>query len=100
MHEGDENWHEVGDVLCRQNDIIGFGIVRAQRTKLLVKRPQQGALQALQAKSEALQSSMCVYRAQFRALLLHANSHYPPALLATTFRLKQDKLIRYLSHPF
>ena len=68
MQEGDENWHEVGDGLCRQNDIIGFGIARAQRTKLLVKRAQQGALQALQAKSEALQSSMCVYRAQFRAL--------------------------------
>ena len=71
MHEGDENWHEVGDVLCRQNDIIGFGIVRAQRTKLLVKRAQQGALQALQAKSEALQSSLCAFRAQFRALCVH-----------------------------
>ena len=68
MQEGDENWHEVGDGLCWQNDIIGFGIARAQRTKLLVKRTQQGALQALQAKSEALQSSMCVYRAQFRVL--------------------------------
>ena len=68
MQEGNENWHEVGDGLCRQNDIIGFEIARAQRTKLLVKRAQQGALQALQAKSEALQSSMCVYRAQFRAL--------------------------------
>ena len=68
MQEGDENWHEVGDGLCRQNDIIGFGIARAQRTKLLVKRAQQGALQALQAKSEALQSSMCAFCAQFRAL--------------------------------
>ena len=68
MQEGDENRHKVGDGLCRQNDIIGFGIARAQRTKLLAKRTQQGALQALQAKSEALQSSMCVYRAQFRAL--------------------------------
>ena len=68
MQEGDENWHEVGDGLCRQNDIIGFEIALAQRTKLLVKRAQQGALQALQAKSEALQSSMCVYRVQFRAL--------------------------------
>ena len=63
MQEGDENWHEVGDGLCRQNDIIGFGIARAQRTKLLVKRAQQGALQALQAKSEALQSSLCTFRA-------------------------------------
>ena len=33
-------------------------------------------------------------------LLLHANFHRPPALLTTTFRLKQDKLIRYPSHPF
>ena len=56
MQEGDENWHEVGDGRFRQNDIIGFEIARAQRTKLLVKRAQQGALQALQAKSEALQS--------------------------------------------
>ena len=79
MQEGDENWHEVGDGLCRQNDIIGFEIARAQRTKLLVKRAQQGALQAY---------------------LLHANFHRPPALLMTTFRLKRDKLIRYPSHPF
>ena len=71
MQEGDENWHEVGDGLCRQNDIIGFGIDRAQRTKLLMKRAQQGALQALQAKSEALQSSLCAFRAQFRALCAH-----------------------------
>ena len=71
MQEGNENWHEVGDGLCRQNDIIGFGIARAQRTKLLVKRAQQGALQALQAKSEALQSSLCAFRAQFRALCAH-----------------------------
>ena len=71
MQEGDENWHEVGDGRCRENDIIGFGIARAQHTKLLVKRAQQGALQALQAKSEALQSSLCVLRAQFRALCAH-----------------------------
>ena len=68
MQEVDENWHEVGDGRCRENDIIGFEIAHAQHTKLLAKRTQQGALQALQAKSEALQSSMCVYRAQFRAL--------------------------------
>ena len=68
MQEGDENWHEVGDGLCRQNDIIGFEIARVQRTKLLLKRAQQGALQALQAKSEALQSSLCAFRVQFRAL--------------------------------
>ena len=67
MQEGDENWHEVGDGRCRENDIMGFGITHPQRTKLLAKRTQQGALQALQAKSEALQSSMCVYCAQFRA---------------------------------
>ena len=71
MQEGNENWHEVGDGLCQQNDIIGFGIARAQRTKLLVKRAQQGALQALQAKSEALQSSLCTFRAQFRAQCAH-----------------------------
>ena len=65
MQEGDENWHEVGDGLCRQNDIIGFEITRVQLTKLLVKRTQQGALQALQAKSEALQSSLCAFRTQF-----------------------------------
>ena len=68
MQEGDENWHEVGDGRCRENDIIGFGIARAQGTKLLAKRAQQGALQALQAKSEALQSSLCGFRAQFCAL--------------------------------
>ena len=68
MQEGNENWHEVGDGLCRQNDIISFGIARTHRTKLLVKCAQQGALQALQAKSEALQSSMCGYRTQFRVL--------------------------------
>ena len=68
MQEGDENWHEVGDGRFQENDIIGFGIPHAQRTKLLAKHTQQGALQALQAKSEALQSSMCVYRTQFRAL--------------------------------
>ena len=68
MQEGNENWHEVGDGRCRENDIISFGIAHTQRTKLLAKRTQQGALQALQAKSEALQSSMCVYRAQFRVL--------------------------------
>ena len=71
MQEGDENWHVVGDGRCRENDIIGFGIARAQRTKLLVKRAQQGALQALQAKSEALQSSLCAFHAQFRALCAH-----------------------------
>ena len=54
MQEGNENWHEVGDGRCRENDIIGFGIAHAQRTKLLAKRTQQGALQALQAKSEAM----------------------------------------------
>ena len=63
MQEGNENWHEVGDGHFQENDIIGFGIARAQRTKLLVKRAQQGALQALQAKSEALQSSLCMFRA-------------------------------------
>ena len=71
MQEVYENWHEVGDGLCRQNDIVSFGIACAQRTKLLVKRAQQGALQALQAKSEALQSSLCAFRAQFRALCAH-----------------------------
>ena len=71
MQEGDENWHAVGDWCCRENDIIGFGIARAQCTKLLVKRTQQGALQALQAKSEALQSSLCAFHAQFRALCAH-----------------------------
>ena len=71
MQEGDENWHEVGDGLCQQNDIIGFGITRAQRTKLLAKRAQQGALQALQAKSEALQSWLCAFRAQFCAQHAH-----------------------------
>ena len=71
MQEGVENWHEVGDGLCRQNDIVSFGIACAQRTKLLVKRAQQGALQALQAKSEALQSSLCAFRAQFRSLCAH-----------------------------
>ena len=40
-------------------------------SKLLVKRAQQGALQALQAKSEALQSSLCAFHAQFRALYSH-----------------------------
>ena len=68
MQEGDENWHEVGDWHLRENDTIGFGIARAQRTKLLVKRAQQGALQALQAKSEALQSSLCAFRLQFCVL--------------------------------
>ena len=63
MQEGNENWHEVGDGLCRQNDIVSFGIACAQHTKLLVKRAQQGALQALQAKSEALQSSLRAFRA-------------------------------------
>ena len=71
MQEVDENWHEVEDELCRQNVIVSFGIACAQRTKLLVKRAQQGALQALQAKSEALQSSLCAFRAQFRALCAH-----------------------------
>ena len=71
MQEGDENWHEVGDGLCRQNDIVSFGIACAQCTKLLVKCAQQGALQALQAKSEALQSSLCAFRAQFRAPWAH-----------------------------
>ena len=71
MQEVNENWHEVGDGLCRQNDIVSFGIACAQRTKLLVKRAQQGALQALQAKSEALQSSLCAFRPQFRALCAH-----------------------------
>ena len=71
MQEGDENWHEVGDGLCRQNDIIGFEIARVQRKKLLVKRAKQGALQSLQAESEALQSSLCAFRAQFRALWAH-----------------------------
>ena len=33
-------------------------------------------------------------------LLLHANFHCPPTLLATTFRLKMDRLIWYPSHPF
>ena len=47
---------------------IGFGIAHAQRTKLLAKRTQQGALQALQAKSVALQSLLCAFRVQFRAL--------------------------------
>ena len=47
MQEGDENWHEVGDGCCRENDIIGFGIAQPQHTKLLAKRTQQGALQAL-----------------------------------------------------
>ena len=68
MQDGNKNWREVGDGRCGENDIIGFEIAHAQHTKLLAKRTQQGALQALQAKSEALQSSMCVYRAQFRAL--------------------------------
>ena len=62
MQEVNENWHEVGDGLCLQNDIVSFGIACAQRTKLL-KRAQQGALQALQAKSEALQSSLCALHA-------------------------------------
>ena len=83
MQEGDENWHEVGDGLCRQNDIIGFEIARAQRTKLLVKRAQQGALQALQAKSEALQSSMCAFRAQFRALCTRDPKTYDVIFSAT-----------------
>ena len=29
--EGDENWHEAGDRHCRQNEILEFGIARAQR---------------------------------------------------------------------
>ena len=71
MQEVYENWHEVGDGLCRQNDIVSFGIACAQRTKLLVKRAQQGALQALQAKSEALPSWLCAFRVQFCALCAH-----------------------------
>ena len=63
MQEVYENWHEVGDGLCRQNDIVSYGIACAQRTNLLVKRAQQEALQALQAKSEALQSSLGAFRA-------------------------------------
>ena len=117
MQEGDENWHEVGDGRCRENDIIGFGIVRAQCTKLRAKRTHW-ALQSFTLSLQCLQSSLlCALHKQFCALrarsqnrwchfvgkahlLLHANFHRPPALLATTFRLKQDKLIRYPSHPF
>ena len=39
--EGDENWHEGVDGHCRQNDIFGFGIARAQRAQLRMKRAQQ-----------------------------------------------------------
>ena len=96
MQEGDENWHEVGDGRCRENDIIGFGIAHAQRTKLLAKRTQQGALQALQAKSEALQSSMCAFRAQFRALCTRDPKTYDVIFSATPISYFMPILIALL----
>ena len=38
LSEGHENWYEGGDGRCRQNDIFGFGIARAQRALLCAKR--------------------------------------------------------------
>ena len=68
MQEGDENWHEVGDGRFRENDIIGFGIVRVLRTKLRAKRAQP-ALQSFTLSLQCLQSSLlCALHKQFCAL--------------------------------
>ena len=50
MQESDENWHEVGDGRCRENDIIGFGIARAQRALLCAKRTNSLIFAVYEAK--------------------------------------------------